>query len=205
VAEVFEVERDPAAAVDAAERAVGRGDLVVFPTDTVFGVGCRPDLPSATARIFEAKQRPPRLTLPVMAAGLGQALEVAAFDERARNLAERFWPGGLTLVLPRSGGSREWDLGAERDTVGVRVPDHEVALALLRRAGPLAVTSANRSGQPTPATCEGVRDALGDAVAVYVCGPSPGGEASTVVDLTGEAPRVLRAGAVPAGDVLATF
>ncbi|MGH2723918.1 MAG: L-threonylcarbamoyladenylate synthase [Actinomycetota bacterium] len=207
MSEAFDVGRDPTAALDAAERAVGDGRLVVFPTDTVYGVGGRPDLPGATARIFEAKQRPPRLTLPVLAAGMDQAAEVAVFDRRARGLAERFWPGAVTLVLPRAEASREWDLGAERDTVGVRVPGHETALGLLRRTGPLAVTSANRSGEPTPATCRDVREALGEAVAVYLCADASvaGDTASTVVDLTGSPPRVLREGAVPAADVLAAL
>jgi L-threonylcarbamoyladenylate synthase len=207
LARVFEVAGDPEEGLEAAERALRQGQLAVFPTDTVYGLGARPDLPSATAGIFEAKRRPPHLTLPVLAAGIDQAAGVATLDQRARALAERFWPGGLTVVLPRAEASREWDLGAERDTVGVRIPDHEVALALLRRTGPLAVTSANRSGQPTPATCAGVRRALGEAVAVYLCadGSVGGASASTVVDLTGEAPRILRGGAIPAADVLATL
>ena len=207
MAEIYDVTEDPGAGIEAAERAVREGKLVVFPTDTVYGVGSRPDLPGATARIFEAKRRPPRLTLPILAADAARAAEVAELDERARALAERFWPGGLTMVLPRTEASREWDLGAERDTVGVRVPDHQVAQALLRRTGPLAVTSANRSGEPTPPTCGGVRDALGDAVAVYLCADHSvsGAQASTVIDLSGAEARVVREGAIPSDDVLASL
>ncbi|HEX2031051.1 MAG TPA: L-threonylcarbamoyladenylate synthase [Actinomycetota bacterium] len=189
--------------LEAAERAMAAGGLVVFPTDTVYGVAARPELTPATARLFDAKGRPRTLTLPVLAAALEQARTVAVFDARAEVLAERFWPGGLTIVLPRTERAAGWDLGDEGATVGVRVPAHEGALALLRRTGPLAVTSANRSGEPTPTTCEGVRQALGDAVAVYLCGGSTSNAASTVVDLTGGQPRILRHGTLPGNEVLA--
>ena len=201
MAERFSLPSDPG--LDAAELALAAGELAVFPTDTVYGVGARPDRPAATARLFEAKGRPRTLTLPVLAAGREQAARVAVFDPRAEALARRFWPGALTIVLPRAELAADWDLGVEEGTVGVRMPAHEDALALLRRTGPLAVTSANRSGEPTPATCQGVREALGDAVAVYLCGGATSNAASTVVDLTAAEPRVLREGALPAADVLA--
>jgi L-threonylcarbamoyladenylate synthase len=203
VAEVLEA--TASGAVDAAVRALDRGELVVVPTDTVYGVGGRPDVPGVTDRIFEAKRRPRGLTLPVLVSGLEQAAGVAALDVRARALAEAFWPGALTMVLPRGDQARGWNLGEEEETVGVRTPDHPVALELLARAGPLAVTSANRSGETTPATCTGVQAALGEGVAVYLCADPRPGQASTVIDLTGERPRILRAGALSPDDVFAAL
>jgi tRNA threonylcarbamoyl adenosine modification protein (Sua5/YciO/YrdC/YwlC family) len=106
------------------------------------------------------------------------------------------------MILPRAPRALDWDLGAELETVGVRIPGHAVALNLLARSGPLAVTSANRSGEPTPTTCDAIRDSLRDLVAVYLCaGVAPGDIPSTVVDLTGAEARILREGAI-APDVL---
>jgi tRNA threonylcarbamoyl adenosine modification protein (Sua5/YciO/YrdC/YwlC family) len=194
------------AGVASAVEALDRGQLVVFPTDTVYGLAARPERSEGTRAVFAAKDRPRDLTLPVLVADADGAGRLAAEDPRARTLIEQFWPGALTLVLPRSEQSREWDLGAELDTIALRMPDHPVALSILRRSGPLAVTSANRSGEPTPNDCEGVRSMLGDSVAVYLCaGPLPGGTASTVVDLASGEPRVLREGALPAERVLAAL
>ena len=185
---------DPIADAVAAALA---GGLVVLPTDTVYGVGTRPDDPAATARLFEAKGRPRGLALPVLVASRAAAEEVAVFDDRARALAGRFWPGPLSLVLPRAERSRTWDLGEGASTVAVRMPHHPLALAVLASTGPLAVTSANRSGEPTPATCEDLRALFGDAVDVYLCEAAPiEGSASTVVALDGSELRVLRLGAV---------
>lgn len=195
---------DPASGQIAATALAG-GELAVIPTDTVYGLAARPDLPEATARIFEAKARPRDLTLPVLVADIGAAMAVAAFDRHARSLADAFWPGGVTLVLPRTQASRGWDLGSEAETVAVRVPDHPVARDLLRRTGPLAVTSANRSGDSPAARCEEAREALADAVAVYLCAGSLPGTASTVVALTDPSPTILRTGAVPADAVLAAL
>ena len=145
--EVFDVsESHPESALLSAERALATGELVVVPTETVYGVAARPDVAGSTARLFAAKRRSRVLTLPVLASGLAAAERVAMFDRRARILAERFWPGGMTLVLARTEAATTWDLGHEADTVGVRVPAHPVALALLHRTGPLAVSSANVSG-----------------------------------------------------------
>ena len=204
--EVFDVsESDPESALLSAERALATGELVVVPTETVYGVAARPDVAGSTARLFAAKRRSRVLTLPVLASGLAAAERVAMFDRRARILAERFWPGGMTLVLARTEAATTWDLGHEADTVGVRVPAHPVALALLHRTGPLAVSSANVSGEPTPPDCPGVRAALGDAVAVYLCAGRCGGTPSTVVDLTGTEVRVIRAGAVGGADIRAAL
>jgi tRNA threonylcarbamoyl adenosine modification protein (Sua5/YciO/YrdC/YwlC family) len=190
--------------IEAAVRAALRGDLVVLPTDTVYGIGTRPDDPSATARLFEAKGRPRDLELPVLVASVAAARGVARFDERAERLSTRFWAGPLTLVLPRTEASRAWDLGGDPATIGVRMPHHPLALGVLARTGPLAVTSANRSGGSTPTACEGLLEVFGDAVAVYVCQDPPLiGRASTVVDLAHGEPRVLRRGGVGERRVLA--
>jgi tRNA threonylcarbamoyl adenosine modification protein (Sua5/YciO/YrdC/YwlC family) len=194
---------DPLA--DAAEAALA-GRLVVLPTDTVYGIGTRPDEPAATARLFEAKGRPRELALPVLVASREQAERIAVFDERARTLAGRFWPGVLSLVLLRTERSRSWALGEETSTIAVRMPHHPLALALLARTGPLAVTSANRSGEPTPSTCEELQRVFGDAVAVYLCEPEPlVGAPSTVVDLTGPELRVLREGALREAELRAAL
>jgi tRNA threonylcarbamoyl adenosine modification protein (Sua5/YciO/YrdC/YwlC family) len=191
---------DPVA--DAASAALG-GALVVIPTDTVYGLGTRPDDPAATARLFEAKGRPRELELPVLVASLAAGEEVGSFDERARAIAARFWAGPVTLVLPRTERSRGWELGGDGGTVGVRMPHHPLALAVLARTGPLAVTSANRSGEPTPATCRELEAVFGEAVDVYLCEETPlEGRPSTVVDLSGAEPRVLRAGAVSEAAIL---
>lgn len=188
--------------IEAAARAALDGSLLVLPTDTVYGIGTRPDDPAATARLFEAKGRPRELELPVLVPSTQAARAIATFDDRAEALALRFWAGPLTIVLPRADPSRAWDLGGDPTTIGVRMPHDPLALAVLARTGPLAVTSANRSGAPTPATCDEVEAAFADAVEVYLCAPEPlAGSPSTVVDLTGDAPSVVRAGAVPERDV----
>jgi L-threonylcarbamoyladenylate synthase len=183
--------------IEATARAALDGSLIVLPTDTVYGIGARPDDPSATARLFEAKGRPRELELPVLVPSTEGARRIATFDERAEALALRFWAGGLTIVLPRARVARAWDLGGDPKTIGVRMPHEPLALAVLARTGPLAVTSANRSGEPTRSTCEEVQATFADAVAVYLCAPEPlTGSASTVVDLAHGGASVLRTGAV---------
>ena len=184
-------------AIETAARAALDGSLIVLPTDTVYGVGTRPDDPSATSRLFDAKGRPRELELPVLVPSTEDARRIAAFDERAEALAVRFWAGPLTIVLPRTEASRGWDLGGDAGTIGVRMPHHPLTLALLARTGPLAVSSANRSGEPTPATCDGVEATFADAVEVYLCAQERlAGTASTVVDLAHGRTSVVRAGAV---------
>ena len=189
-----------------AVEAALRGEVVVLPTDTVYGLGTRPDDAAATARLFALKGRPEDLELPVLVPSAGAARTIAEFDERASALAARFWAGPLTLVLPRTGSSRGWDLGGDEETIGVRMPHHPLALAVLAHTGPLAVTSANRSGERTPTTCEGVQQVFGDRVAVYLCDPSAlEGAASTVVDLAHGEPRFLRVGALAPDEVLSAL
>lgn len=184
---------------DAAGAALA-GELIIIPTDTVYGIGTRPDDHTATVRLFEAKGRPRDLELPVLVPTAAAAREIAVFDERAEALAGRFWPGALTMVLARTDVSRSWDLGGDPETIGVRMPHHPMALAVLAKTGPLAVTSANQSGEPTPATSDELEKVFGDRVAVYLCQEEPlAGRPSTVVDLAHGAPRVLRAGDVDAG------
>ena len=183
--------------IDLAARAALAGMLVVLPTDTVYGIGTRPDDTAATARLFEAKGRPRELELPVLVPSTEAARRIAVFDDRAEALALRFWAGPLTIVLPRRADAGTWDLGGDPATIGVRMPHDPLALAVLGRTGPLAVTSANRSGAPTPATCDGLQATFGDAVEVYLCAPEPlEGAASTVIDLAHGEPRVLRLGSV---------
>jgi tRNA threonylcarbamoyl adenosine modification protein (Sua5/YciO/YrdC/YwlC family) len=181
-----------------AAAAAGRGELIVFPTDTVYGLGTRPDDPAATARVFEAKQRPRDLELPVLVATTEAARSVGVFDDRAVRLAGACWPGPLTLVLPRGADASGWDLGGDPATVGVRAPHHPLALALLADTGPLAVTSANRSGDKPVETCDELQSIFGEDVAVYLCQDERlEGVASTVLDLAHGPASILREGVVP--------
>ncbi len=183
--------------IEAAAAAARRGALIVFPTDTVYGIGTRPDDAVATARLFAAKRRPMDLTLPVLVASTDDARHVALLDDRASRVTAACWPGALTLVLARTDVSRDWELGGDGATIGVRVPDHPVARSLLGRTGPLATTSANRSGEAPRRDHDALVATFGEAVAVYVWGDgSVGGAASTVIDLTGPEPRILRRGDV---------
>jgi tRNA threonylcarbamoyl adenosine modification protein (Sua5/YciO/YrdC/YwlC family) len=204
VSQVFEVDpRNPNASrapLEAAAGALAEGQLVVLPTETIYGIAARPDDPSATARVFSAKRRPSGLNLPVLTAMAEGAWEVGVPDERAIRLAAAFWPGPLTMVLPRSDHSRAWKLGEQRDSIALRVPDHALTSRLIAQAGPLAATSANVSGRPPLSDRSALVGAFGDAVAVYlVLAPGaapPGGTASTVVDLTGPTMRILRPGPI---------
>jgi L-threonylcarbamoyladenylate synthase len=196
------VSEDPVAQAAAAARG---GRLVVFPTDTVYGIGTRPDDPAATARLFDAKRRPRTLELPVLGATAAALRRLAEFDDRVERLAAGLWPGPLTLVLPRTRQSRAWDLGGDPETIGVRIPRHPLALALLAATGPLAVTSANASGEPSGRTCEEVHDAFEDLVDVYLCEERPlTGEPSAVLDLAHDEPRLLRPGTLEP-DLIARF
>ena len=188
--------------IDDAAAAALRGELVVFPTDTVYGIATIPHDPAATARLFDAKRRPRGLTLPVLVPNVEVARALARFDERADRLAGSMWPGALTLVLPRREASRSWPLGDDSATIGLRVPRHPMAFSILSAAGPLAVTSANRSGSTPARTCDELHSAFGEHVSVYLCQDEPlSGTASTVVDLTDVEARFLRGGPEDRGRV----
>ena len=192
---------DPAARQRAAA-AVERGRLIVVPTDTVYGIAARLDRPPGLAAIFEAKARSTGLTLPVLVSGLDQARALALFDERAEALAGAFWPGALTIVLART-SSLTTIIGGDGTSVGLRVPDHPALALLLAETGPLATSSANTSGRPTPDTIQEIQATFGDAVAVYLDGgPAHAGPPSTVVRLTGREPVLLREGSVPFTEIL---
>jgi tRNA threonylcarbamoyl adenosine modification protein (Sua5/YciO/YrdC/YwlC family) len=185
------------AALAAASLAVQRGELVVLPTDTVYGVGADAFDPAAVRALLAAKGRGREMPPPVLvsAATTLDALAVS-IPAYARALVEAFWPGPLTLVCHQQ-SSLQWDLGDTRGTVAVRMPDHAVARELLERTGPLAVSSANRTGMPAATDADQAEEMLGESVAVIVdAGESPGGEASTIIDVTGPEGRVLRRGAL---------
>ncbi|QTX05157.1 L-threonylcarbamoyladenylate synthase [Agromyces archimandritae] len=195
-----------------ARAALGRGELVVLPTDTVYGVAADAFDPKAVARLLEAKGRERTSPPPVLIPGETtlDALASTVPDE-VRALVAEFWPGGLTVIL-HAQPSLQWDLGETRGTVALRMPDHPLALELLAEMGPLAVSSANRSGMPSATTAEAARDMLGDSIAVYLdggpagdgyeaIGERAGDTSSTIVDATalgteGGTLRIVRAGVI---------
>jgi L-threonylcarbamoyladenylate synthase len=188
-----------AAAVRAAVDALRRGLVVALPTDTVYGIGALPDVPGATDRLFALKGRSADVPIAVLCADAEQALALAdpsELGEDVLRIAERLWPGPLTLVLPRRPGLG-YRLGAPAETVGVRCPDHDLVRALATEVGPIATTSANRHGEPTPPTAPEVAALFGDGVAVVLDSGRCAAPASTVVDASGPAWRLLREGELP--------
>lgn len=179
------------------------GEVVAFPTETVYGLGADAGNPDAVLRIYETKGRPRFNPLIVHCADLAMAETVAEFSPLARRLAKRFWPGPLTLVLPRRPDARLADITtAGLDTVGVRIPDHPLALALIRAAGvPLAAPSANPSGRLSPTTAEQVRRAFSGRVPVLDGGPCESGVESTILSITDDSVTQLRAGALARSEV----
>lgn len=182
--------------VGAAAAALRRGAVVGLPTDTVYGLAADPFSREGVALLFSLKGRPAIKPIPILAASVEQAAGVGIVEGPARAAAARHWPGALTAVVPRAPGLPDWIGDPGRDSVGIRVPAHPTALALLAEAGPLAVTSANLTGRPPALDETGARAIFADGVAVYLPGRGGGGDPSTVVDFTGRAPRVLRAGPV---------
>ncbi|GAB4008128.1 L-threonylcarbamoyladenylate synthase [Nocardioides ultimimeridianus] len=189
-------------ALDAASLAVRRGEPVVLPTDTVYGIGADAFDPAAVASLLEAKGRGRDMPPPVLVTSAATLDALAArVPDYVRTLVARFWPGPLTVVCHQQ-PSLQWDLGETRGTVAVRVPDHDIARRLLERTGPLAVSSANLTGEPAATDAERALAMLGESVAVVIdAGTSPGGEPSTIVDATGDRPRLLRAGAIPVAEL----
>ncbi|HEV7934691.1 MAG TPA: L-threonylcarbamoyladenylate synthase [Actinomadura sp.] len=180
-----------------AAAAVRRGDLVVLPTDTVYGVGCDAFTPTAVTALLAAKGRGRDMPPPVLVGSVraGAAL-VEDLGTYGQDLIDEFWPGALTIVC-RANPNLSWDLGDAKGTVAVRMPLDQIALELLRETGPMAVSSANLSGGEAARSAGDAEKQLGEAVSVYLdAGPSGKGEASSIIDLTGPVPRLLRAGAI---------
>ena len=182
-----------------AEAALRRGELVVLPTDTVYGIAAEAFDPVAVDSLLKAKGRgrdmPPPVLVGTVRAAMALVMDLA---DTGKDLIDEFWPGGLTLVC-RSSPTLVWDLGETKGTVAVRMPLHHVALDLLKKTGPLAVSSANVSGEPPATTADEAMAQLGNSVSVYLdAGPCPGDVPSTIVDLTGTVPRLLRPGVISA-------
>jgi L-threonylcarbamoyladenylate synthase len=199
VADVYDCS-DPesrAAGLGAAAAAIAEGKLVLLPTDTVYGVAADAFTPAAVTGLLAAKNRGRAMPVPVL---IGEASTLAGLVLQlppvANELAQAFWPGGLTLVVEHA-PSLAWDLGDAEGTVAVRLPDDDLTRDLLRRTGPLAVSSANRSGRPAATTAQEALDQLGTHAAVVLDGgPRASSAASTIVDCTAVTPRVLRVGAI---------
>jgi L-threonylcarbamoyladenylate synthase len=188
---------DRATGLREAASAVRRGELVVLPTDTVYGIGADAFSAEAVGDLLTAKGRGRTMPSPVLI-GSPNTLHglVTDFSEKAWELVDAFWPGGLTLVA-RHQPSLQWDLGETRGTVAVRMPLHPVAIELLTEVGPMAVSSANLSGHPAPETCDAAQQMLADYVSVYLDGgPTPGNVPSSIVDVTREVPVLLRKGSL---------
>lgn len=193
---------DPASRAEAVE-LLRAGLVVAIPTDTVYGIAADMAFPDAIERLFAVKRRPPEKAVAVLLADADQAWTLGVATPHARVLGERFWPGGLTVVLPvRPDAVLPRVLAAGLPTIGVRVPDHDAPRALARILGPLPTTSANLSGEPDARDAREIAERLGDALALVLDGgPIHGGPASTVVDCTMDLPSILREGAIPAAAI----
>ncbi|WP_459709325.1 L-threonylcarbamoyladenylate synthase [Actinophytocola sp. KF-1] len=197
---VYDCAREPdrTDGLAAAASAVRAGRLVVIPTDTVYGIGADAFSSTAVRSLLAAKNRGPDMPVGVLV-GSWSTIDglVLSVPRSARLLIEAFWPGDVSIVLPHA-PSLSWDLGNTSGTVMLRMPLHPVAIELLREVGPMAVSSANVSGKPPAATADEARTQLGESVSVYLDGgPSGDPVPSTIVDLSGDEPVVLREGAVP--------
>lgn len=195
---------DRRAGMDAARSALRSGRLVVLPTDTVYGIAADAFDSRAVADLLRAKGRGRNMPVPVLV-GSWRTIDglTASVPPKARDLIRAFWPGAVSLVVHQA-RSLAWDLGDARGTVMLRMPLHPVALELLKDIGPLAVSSANVSGRPPATTAAEAVEQLGSSVAVYLDGgPAQHAVASTIIDLTGDRPRILREGAVSAEAIAA--
>jgi tRNA threonylcarbamoyl adenosine modification protein (Sua5/YciO/YrdC/YwlC family) len=183
--------------IDEAASALRKGDLAVLPTDTVYGVAADAFSPVAVAMLLGAKGRGRQSPPPVLVGTVRAALAlIEDVSSSAKDLIDEFWPGGLTLVL-RANRSLAWDLGDTKGTVAIRMPLHPITLEVLKETGPLAVSSANLTGMPPAITADQAQEQLGESIAVYLDGgPCPGDSPSTIVDLTGPVPRLLRRGVI---------
>lgn len=199
------VSADSLEALPQALEILKSGGLVAFPTDTVYGVGALAFDGRAVESIYAAKDRPVEKAIPVLIGDLADLGRVGInIPDAAHKLAARFWPGPLTILVPKRGDLPE--AVSSTATVGVRVPDHEVARALLRATGPLAVTSANISGRQSPVTAQEVYGQLAGRIALIIDGgKTPGGVPSTLVDCTTAELRVLRDGPIALGELLSSL
>jgi len=190
------------AAIKEAARTISQGGLVVYPTDTVYGLGCNPFNEDAVKRIFKVKGRGTK-PLPVLASDLKAVEKIARVTDTAFILAEKFWPGPLTLVLPKR-PSLPSIVSCDMSSVAVRVPNHKIALELIRMSGGLLIgTSANKTGKKPPRTGKEAAKKIGDEVDLVIDnGPAPIGASSTVVDLTQEKLEILREGPIKLKDIL---
>lgn len=193
---------DSPQAVERALAVLNAGGLVAFPTDTVYGLASAAFDPAGIERIYEAKGRDAAKAIPILLGDIDHLEQVApGLPPAAGKLAARFWPGALTLVVPKNPALPA--VLSALPTVGVRMPDHPFALRLLKQAGPLAVTSANLSGKENPRSAQDVLAQLSGRIELVLDGgPTPGGVPSTVVDCTGAQPAILRQGAIPAEEIL---
>lgn len=201
MARVWDVDTDPEGAIEAAAEAIAAGNCIVLPTDTVYGIGANAFDPDAVQRLLNAKQRGRDMPPPVL---IGDRLALPTLVEEVtpeiEAVAEAFWPGAVTMIV-RAPSSLDLDLGERGDTIAVRIPDHEFTRELLRATGPLAVSSANVSGQPAAVTIAEATEQLAYSVAVFLdAGPASGPVPSTIVDLTGT-PRILREGRITAAQL----
>ena len=193
---------DDAGRAEAAD-VLRRGGLVALPTDTVYGIAVALDTPGGIEALFAAKRRPPEKGVMLLLADAAQGPTIGEWPETAAALAEAFWPGGLTVIVPqRVDRPLPEALTGGAPTIGLRAPDHPAPRALAAAVGPLPTTSANVSGLPEATTAEEIVEQLGDAIELVLDGgPAHGGPASTVVDCTVDPPRILRAGAVPVDEI----
>lgn len=191
-----------------ARQALGMGELIVIPTDTVYGIGCDAFTPEAVRRLLDAKGRGPSAPPPVLIPGIPTLDALAeSVPDQVYKLVKAFWPGALTVIVPAR-ATLTWDLGETHGTVALRMPNNDVALDLLSETGPLAVSSANLTGQPAAGTAQEAFDALGDSVSIYLDGGAVGSKiasdnerGSTIVDATGlligKELTIVRHGAIP--------
>lgn len=188
-------------AIETARGFITKGELIAFPTDTVYGLSCSPFNTTSIDKIFIAKGRDFIKAVAILIGSLNQLnLVTSGFTEPAQRLADRFWPGALTLIVPIAPGLPENI--SPYPTIGIRMPDHPFALALLQSLGPLATTSANRSGNPDARTAQEVENQLSGRVSFILDGgPCPGGVPSTVVDCCQPDIRILREGAIPTAEI----
>ena len=188
--------------LDGVVAALAAGEVVVIPTDTVYGLACDPTNAAAVERIYTIKGRPAGLELTLLAANRADVEEAVDLDETARRLADRFWPGPLSIVAPV--GRMRLAIPRSGVTLSTRVPGHALLLELLSRTGPLATTSANRHGAPPATDAGSAIAALGDAVAIVLDGGPAGGLASTIIDCSRTPPEVLREGPISTAELVAS-